>query len=894
MAVINIAKRVISEDFWKKTISKKPRIFVENLMIKNEYVDLTIVENIKSVYITLDNKIYSYLNFIQEGDHLYLKTEDIMDKINTSHNRYDLMITNMSNKQYNLELRNILYKHVKDRYFKLSEKDGYVYTIYSSITGKIKLANLSSGQFKESTKITGVIKTDIVKTNIISDEVISFKLKVNDETTKINRVLLHDDILKKAINLRFIYIDDIIEVLIKKNDLINNGWISFEINSNIYQSLGVKINDVYHNSDLFDLNDKERVTRLVPSYFLRSKLRGKISNFNMSIDDNNWKWNFPSFHISQSKRICENPLVTIIVPNWNNGPYLKRAMDSIVNQTIGLNNIEIIFVDDLSSDHSRSIMDQYVNDFPNFKVVKLDENTGAAATPRNIGLTLMRGKYLALLDPDDWYNIDGIKKLIEGLELSGDDFAIGAMIEKNGEKYKRVYAGTSFQESHGVDINELPVPFFSWMGPQSILVRSEIIKKNNLHFPEMRTSDDQKFFMDALLISKKITQLKNVINYVNHDEDNISLMTLAGKTTEIFDNAIRLWTYLINLNAESEAIHKLISRKLEIQFERYFYFSGMRQVLNESDFEQIISKFQWIKSEIGFDPSKYFEVNDHKVAWKLLIEDQELSKALNFIDWAKLSMKFVPTFIKDKIIYRDPREMGEQPIPYNCIVRADSVEKVDDGIKLNLNIYSKNNINSLVLRESKGEQLEHEIEILKTETGNYYSIISDKFIESLGDLELYLYVRWNSAYYATVNFADLVAYNYDDLREVGFFKSGQRLGFRVRPILYSNFFNVNSDNIEINIRIEGYYSEIIGIKFENTYDKEVYYLSNKLDKDGHYYLFDIDRSELNKLSTGNYIIRMIYDRDRSIPVGAYSISNEALLGTGLFENKNHNLEFRKG
>ncbi len=93
------------------------------------------------------------------------------------------------------------------------------------------------------------------------------------------------------------------------------------------------------------------------------------------------------------------PKVSIIVPVYNSGKYLKTCLDSLVNQT--LKNIEIIAVDDCSTDNSLLILMDYAKKYHNIKVYHNRENLGQGAS-RNRGLDVARGEYIGFVDSDDY------------------------------------------------------------------------------------------------------------------------------------------------------------------------------------------------------------------------------------------------------------------------------------------------------------------------------------------------------------------------------------------------------------------------------------------------------------------------------------------------------------
>ena len=91
------------------------------------------------------------------------------------------------------------------------------------------------------------------------------------------------------------------------------------------------------------------------------------------------------------------PKVSVVLPVYNVGKYLRQCMDSIVGQT--LEEIEIICVDDGSSDDSPQILQEYARKDPRVRVI-CQQNQGAGAA-RNHGLSVAQGEYLSFLDSDD-------------------------------------------------------------------------------------------------------------------------------------------------------------------------------------------------------------------------------------------------------------------------------------------------------------------------------------------------------------------------------------------------------------------------------------------------------------------------------------------------------------
>ena len=95
------------------------------------------------------------------------------------------------------------------------------------------------------------------------------------------------------------------------------------------------------------------------------------------------------------------PKISVIIPVYNTEKYLKECIDSVVNQT--LQDIEIVCVDDGSTDSSLDILNNYKKD-P--RLVVLSQKHQGAGCARNLALEVAQGKYLAFIDSDDFYDID--------------------------------------------------------------------------------------------------------------------------------------------------------------------------------------------------------------------------------------------------------------------------------------------------------------------------------------------------------------------------------------------------------------------------------------------------------------------------------------------------------
>lgn len=131
----------------------------------------------------------------------------------------------------------------------------------------------------------------------------------------------------------------------------------------------------------------------------------------------------------------EHNLVSIIVPVYNVENYLPKCVDSLINQTY--KNIEIILVDDGSTDNSGIICDRYQT--LDERVTALHKNNGGLSDARNYGIERARGSYLSFVDSDDFLNSETIKKLLDASLRYDCDISVCNMIRFFDDNSEEVF-----------------------------------------------------------------------------------------------------------------------------------------------------------------------------------------------------------------------------------------------------------------------------------------------------------------------------------------------------------------------------------------------------------------------------------------------------------------------
>lgn len=115
--------------------------------------------------------------------------------------------------------------------------------------------------------------------------------------------------------------------------------------------------------------------------------------------------------------------ISVIIPVYNVENYIKQCLDSVVNQTLGIDNIEVIIVNDATPDNSMDIVNEYQNNYPSIKVINNEKNMGLGES-RNIGLSHVTSDFVTFLDSDDFISLNAYEDSINKLKDSNCDLLI--------------------------------------------------------------------------------------------------------------------------------------------------------------------------------------------------------------------------------------------------------------------------------------------------------------------------------------------------------------------------------------------------------------------------------------------------------------------------------------
>lgn len=205
--------------------------------------------------------------------------------------------------------------------------------------------------------------------------------------------------------------------------------------------------------------------------------------------------------------------VSVVIPVYNIQWHLRQCLDSVVGQT--LKDLEIICVDDGSSDESPHILTKYATRDSRIQVIT-QENGGPGAA-RNAGMERADGEYLIFLDSDDWFESNFLEKMVTRAVETGADVTICRATEFDTDSGRELSSewmlksqylpGESFRPS---DIAEHVFQFtYGW--PWDKLYRTEFVRGAELRYPEFPNSEDLVFVFQSLALADKLAILSDVL-----------------------------------------------------------------------------------------------------------------------------------------------------------------------------------------------------------------------------------------------------------------------------------------------------------------------------------------------------------------------------------------------
>lgn len=254
--------------------------------------------------------------------------------------------------------------------------------------------------------------------------------------------------------------------------------------------------------------------------------------------------------------------LSVIIPVYNVEDYLDKCLDSVCNQT--LTDIEIICIDDGSTDNSPNILNEYASKDSRIKIIS--KENGGQATARNLGILESQGEYLTFVDSDDFIEPDMFEKLYTKAKDNKLDIAmckIATYDNQTGEIKDNVwyYMLGVFRDFEKEIFNHRDTKEFTCniaVTPYNKIYKTSLLKDNDILFPEGLIFEDEKFFFDVYLRAKRVSIVDEFLYYyrvnrkgstvdITKENDYADLIPITKQIRETFKQTNNYEDYKILL-----------------------------------------------------------------------------------------------------------------------------------------------------------------------------------------------------------------------------------------------------------------------------------------------------------------------------------------------------------
>ena len=260
--------------------------------------------------------------------------------------------------------------------------------------------------------------------------------------------------------------------------------------------------------------------------------------------------------------------ISIIVPVYNVEEYLGKCLDKLINQT--LRDIEIICIDDGSTDNSPAILKEYASIDARIKIIT-QCNSGVSSA-RNNGLKLVRGEYIGFCDPDDWVDTDFYEKLYITATQYNADIVTANIIKVRKNKLQKFFTfkNTTVSEDYKEKLKICDVPDYSYIWNK--IYKTKPLKESNLLFEEGKVYEDIRFSVQALALLKRLVTVPDtnyyylsrpgsIIHNRQNDKDSVSAMEFVKEFFETHNVPFEEQVTTTRIYKISKFIHVKLKRR---------------------------------------------------------------------------------------------------------------------------------------------------------------------------------------------------------------------------------------------------------------------------------------------------------------------------------------------
>lgn len=292
--------------------------------------------------------------------------------------------------------------------------------------------------------------------------------------------------------------------------------------------------------------------------------------------------------------------LSIIVPVYNTEEYLAVCIESLVSQT--LQDIEIILINDGSTDKTESIIEEYKQKYPEIIKTKKIKNSGAAEA-RNVGLQMAEGEYIGFADSDDYMETTMYEKLYNKAIQDNSEIVVAGYYSKDINAIKRLQIGNMTQ--YGKNIKENP-EIFLYSNPYlwNKIFKKSLIINNDIKFSKgLRIFEDLEFVYKLFIKANRISKVNEPLYYYVAKREG----SLTSEFSKKYFDVIPAMKSL-NEFAKKEENYEEIKPYIIYTAQRHIYLRCERIISRK----ELKMKFRYINETFEFLDKEFPRLERHK------------------------------------------------------------------------------------------------------------------------------------------------------------------------------------------------------------------------------------------------------------------------------------------
>ena len=287
--------------------------------------------------------------------------------------------------------------------------------------------------------------------------------------------------------------------------------------------------------------------------------------------------------------------ITVISPCYNSEKTLERCINSIINQSLGFENIELILYDDASKDNTKKIIEEYSKKYENIIPIFSNTNHGPGFG-KDLAIEKSTGNYLMFIDSDDEYDKNMCETLLNEIDEEIDVVSCNFQIIYDDSNSEINYCLFNKSKNKIILTHDKAIYLHSFIMVNK-LFKKDIILKNNVRFTSLRNGEDEVFLRHYLLYSKKFIHLNYVGYNIYKQPDSISNSQSVKDLCSLFLTCKKIKEIYEDSGAD-------ISNILKHRIKYIIQLMYMRDILNNYDkniLYDALDNLKCLENEISFD-----------------------------------------------------------------------------------------------------------------------------------------------------------------------------------------------------------------------------------------------------------------------------------------------------